>query len=254
MLNSIPLNIFGITGFIFPFIIFIGVGFTHMFLGFTLSAKKYNISYSEIEKIHYIMVASILVGFFFAAISSQIFIKTESIPLTTITVMPGFLAGVLFLILMIKIYKLNVIKWLNFLVPYWCFAHGWGRIGCFFGGCCHGKPTDSVLGVGFPPGSIPFIEYGPQNIHPTQLYESFILFLTGFVLLKCNDYYKFKIFIFLIVYGTSRFLIEFFRGDLRGEIVNLSYLSPSQFFSIIFITMGLSYLLILRKHKKNEFN
>ena len=78
MLNSIQLNILGITVFIYPFIIFIGVGFTHMFLGFTRSAKKHNISYSEIEKIHYIMVASILVGFFFAALSSQIFIKTES--------------------------------------------------------------------------------------------------------------------------------------------------------------------------------
>ena len=29
-------------------------------------------------------------------------------------------------------------------------AHAFGRVGCFFGGCCYGKPTDSFLGVNFP--------------------------------------------------------------------------------------------------------
>ena len=29
-------------------------------------------------------------------------------------------------------------------------GHSLGRVGCFFAGCCYGKPTDSWLGVKFP--------------------------------------------------------------------------------------------------------
>jgi hypothetical protein len=29
-------------------------------------------------------------------------------------------------------------------------AHAWGRVGCFFAGCCYGKETDFFLGVTFP--------------------------------------------------------------------------------------------------------
>ena len=43
-------------------------------------------------------------------------------------------------------------------------AHAFGRIGCFFAGCCYGKETDSFLGVQFPQLSHP--------VYPTQLYEA----------------------------------------------------------------------------------
>ena len=115
------------------------------------------------------------------------------------------------------------------------------------GGCCYGKPTDNILGIIFPPESIPYIEHGAQKLHPTQLYEAFILFFTGFFLLKINYFYRYRISIFLLVYGTTRFFIEFLRDDLRGEIGNFSLISPSQLFSIVFMFLGIIYLILLRK-------
>jgi prolipoprotein diacylglyceryltransferase len=31
-------------------------------------------------------------------------------------------------------------------MPGLVIAHAWGRLGCFMAGCCHGRPTASVLG------------------------------------------------------------------------------------------------------------
>ena len=253
MLNFVPINIFGIGGLIYPYTILIGVGFIHLFFGFTWSAQNKNIASTDIEKIQLILVFSVFFGFLGASIGSQLLIKDANVALTTVTVIPGFCTGVLFMIFAMKLYHLNIIKWLNILVPYWCFAHGWGRIGCFLGGCCYGKPTESIFGVSFPVGSIPFHEHGYQNLHPTQIYEALILFFIGLLLLKPN-FYRYRIVLFLVIYGTSRFFIEFLRDDIRGNIDFIYNLSPSQFFSIIYIFLGFLYLSTLFLNNKKSTN
>ncbi|MBQ2431188.1 MAG: prolipoprotein diacylglyceryl transferase, partial [Campylobacter sp.] len=47
--------------------------------------------------------------------------------------------------------------------------------------------------------------------------------------------------IYLIAYGVWRFFIEFARGDYRGSFI--PGLSPSQFWSIILVILGVAYLL-----------
>lgn len=81
-----------------------------------------------------------------------------------------------------------------------------GRLGCFFQGCCFGKPTSLPWGVNF-----------GDNIHrhPTQLYESlFMLIMFGY-LEKIKDRQDIKpgeLFNkLLLVYFSFRFLIEFIR-------------------------------------------
>lgn len=51
------------------------------------------------------------------------------------------------------------------LVPGALLGLGIGRIGCFLGGCCMGRPTDLPWGVVFP-------ELGPPPRHPLQLYSA----------------------------------------------------------------------------------
>lgn len=41
----------------------------------------------------------------------------------------------------------------NLLMPGIALGHAFGRVGCFFAGCCYGAVTDSALGVRFPAGS-----------------------------------------------------------------------------------------------------
>lgn len=45
-----------------------------------------------------------------------------------------------------------------------------GRVGCFLGGCCHGRPSDLPWAVGFRGGVYP----ASVPVHPTQLYEALV--------------------------------------------------------------------------------
>lgn len=124
-------------------------------------------------------------------------------------------------------------------------GHGFGRIGCFFAGCCHGKVTDSFLGVKFPNLAEP--------VHATQLYEAAFLFILFGVLtyLLLKKKFRHGMTVYLIAYGIFRFLNEFLRGDHRGELV--TGISPSQFWSLLFPVAGIAvFFLVRRLDKKKE--
>lgn len=78
--------------------------------------------------------------------------------------------------------KIPTLPMLDVMAIVTCIVHGFGRIGCFMSGCCHGQPTDSFLSVIF---TNPVCQAEPLNtpLHPTQLYESaFYFFLNGYSL------------------------------------------------------------------------
>ena len=121
-------------------------------------------------------------------------------------------------------------------------AHGIGRIGCFCAGCCYGIETDSWLGV-----QLPGMDH---KVYPTQLFEASFLIVLSIILLllaiKKDCVYNMPI--YLISYGIWRFLIEYIRGDYRGEF--LPGLTPSQFWSIIMFLVGVGYLIFLIVRQK----
>lgn len=116
-------------------------------------------------------------------------------------------------------------------------AHAFGRIGCFFAGCCYGKPTDSFLGVTFPGMKHP--------VHPTQLYESAFLFVLFAVciLLYLKKGFKHNLSLYLLAYGVFRFLNEFLRGDDRGAYI--LGMPPSQFWSIVMVVASVAVYFLL---------
>jgi len=82
-----------------------------------------------------------------------------------------------------------------------------GRVGCFLGSCCYGKPTHSPFGVDFGDG---------QRRHPTQLYEAVFALGLCWYFMRENAKHPapgvlFKR--FLLAYLTFRFLIEFLRVE-----------------------------------------
>jgi len=83
-----------------------------------------------------------------------------------------------------------------------------GRLGCFFRGCCYGKPTALPWGVDFGDG---------VSRHPTQIYESLFM-LVMFVYIEKIKNHKdimpgqlFKI--LMLAYFIFRFLIEYIRVE-----------------------------------------
>ena len=92
-------------------------------------------------------------------------------------------------------------------------AHGFGRIGCFFAGCCGGVETDAWFGIQFPGETHKEI--------PTQLFEAIFLFVISalMIVLYFKFAFKYNMAVYLMGYGMWRFIIEFFRNDDRGAFI-----------------------------------
>lgn len=136
---------------------------------------------------------------------------------------PGLAGGLLSLFIFTKRRKLPLLKILDFLSPSLSLAHSLGRIGCFFYGCCYGRPTKSFIGIKFPSES-PAGALGVRVI-PTQLISSFFLLVIFVILLflRNKKLSEGKIFFsYLGLYSAFRFIIEFYRGDCIGYFFNLS--------------------------------
>ena len=119
-------------------------------------------------------------------------------------------------------------------------AHGFGRIGCLMAGCCHGE----YLGSEFVVGGIKMegTTHGWGYYVPTQLYEA--LFLFGLFALLSVLYFKrvnFIMSVYLVAYAIWRIIIEFFRADMRGELIP-GTLSPSQWQSILFMIIAVAII------------
>ncbi|MCR5809598.1 MAG: prolipoprotein diacylglyceryl transferase [Clostridiales bacterium] len=122
-------------------------------------------------------------------------------------------------------------------VPTLPLAHAIGRMGCFCSGCCYGRATDSWIGMTFP-NSITGLAPNVRVI-PTQLIEAGInilifVFLLIFTAKRRKGYTT--LFVYVMLYGVMRFLLEFLRGDdIRGFLLGLS---TSQWISIGLIVLG----------------
>ena len=141
-------------------------------------------------------------------------------------------------------HKLPYLAFVDLFSPSLVLAHAFGRIGCFFAGCCYGMEYDCAISVVFPQGAV-----APAGVPllPTQLMESAFLFVLAFVLVRLLK--KEKLFgvvasWYMILYGAWRFAIEFFRDDERGFI---GALSTSQFISIFAVAAGILLLILVTK-------
>lgn len=130
--------------------------------------------------------------------------------------------------------KVKIYSRLCDLAPCIPAGHFFGRIGCFFGGCCYGVPTDGPFGVVFPEGSYAYKAYGNVAVHPTQLYEAAYLLVLFIFLITMGKKSAFPL--YLMLYGVGRYAIECFRGDDRGGL-GLP-ISPAQAVSLILFILG----------------
>ena len=121
-------------------------------------------------------------------------------------------------------------------------AHAFGRVGCFFYGCCYGRDSDAWCAVVFPKFSPSWYEHGQRmvSVLPTQLFEAAALLVLFAVLLAL--YLRFRrgtCAAYLIGYGVIRFCLEFARGDPRAAFWGLSI---GQVISIGLVLAGLALL------------
>ena len=161
----------------------------------------------------------------------------------------GSLAGGLLMVyLYCKKYGLPLRDMAMAVIPAIPLMHAFGRMGCFFAGCCYGIEYSGIFAIVFKNSAI-----APNGVplFPVQILESIInLVIFGILLLfqTKNTSYKRVTVLYLVMYCISRFFLEFFRGDsVRGMLWGFS---TSQWISMAVLAV-LSYFLVTgRIHKK----
>jgi len=120
----------------------------------------------------------------------------------------------------------DFLQWADLFAPWMSFGYAFGRVGCFFNGCCYGKECHLPWAVKFPAHMFviePFV-----SRHPTQIY-AFLGAIFTFLMLaiwsvkRKEKWEAFKntgfiFFAWLMLSGFFRFVIEFYRDDDRGPL------------------------------------
>src|SRR3954469_5050937 len=129
-------------------------------------------------------------------------------------------------------------------------GHVVGRFGCFFAGCCYGKPTSVPWAITFTDPYAASNVGTPLNVplHPTQLYEAgaeaIILVLLLATESRGKRYPGRTFWLYMLFYAISRYIIEMFRDDPRGTVMMFS---TSQFISVILAPLAVVMLVYLRR-------
>lgn len=229
----------------------LGVVLAFLLLYIYVRVKKVEYRFSDFLFLN--GVTSVAVGFVAAAAFQGLYHYLEDpsrgFSMTGgITFLGGLIGGVAFFLLMYllfrKRFETRLFQVLSALPCSILLGHAFGRVGCFFAGCCYGKATDSWLGVQFP--------HLPGPVHATQLYEAAVLFVLFGIctwLLFKKDF-RHNMSIYLIGYGCARFGLEYLRDDPRGQL--LGVFSPSQFWSLCMVALGIGLIFVTKRLWRNH--
>ncbi|MDE2028181.1 MAG: prolipoprotein diacylglyceryl transferase [Candidatus Omnitrophica bacterium] len=178
----------------------------------SLDAKQYNMS----QEAAYDLVFWCMIGGFLGARIFYIFLEWPYYMANPIEIpmiwqgglawQGGFIGGIASGLWFARRHKLSIRPVMDLTAPYIALGQSIGRIGCFFKGCCYGKPVSWGL----------YYPVHHARLFPTQLFECGMLFIIFLVLKAARQkpHAPGIIFAFyLLLAAMERFIVEFFRGD-----------------------------------------
>ncbi|MCK4943086.1 MAG: prolipoprotein diacylglyceryl transferase [Candidatus Aminicenantes bacterium] len=227
----------------------IGFAFTLAFLlGFLLALKEVRrreLNPDDFKKMFFLIILGAIIG-------GRLFFVFENVkyffdyPVEIFKVWKGgassyggFIGGFLLPFIYFKKNKLNFLSYADAVVPALCMGIFIKRIGCFLNWCCYGSAS-----------SLPWaINAGDFPRHPTQIYLALNGLILFFLFSKLKHKQKYSGWLLswcLIVYGASRFLIEFLR-DSERYLFNLTIAQWAS--GILF---ALACFFIMNKEKQTD--
>jgi phosphatidylglycerol:prolipoprotein diacylglycerol transferase len=246
VIGPIPIRMYGLM---------IGIGFL---LGITLAsrqAKKEGLNPERILDMGVYLLLAAIVGSRLLYVLTT-FQEFRANPLDVFAIWKGglvfyggLLAAVPTGIWYVRKHDLPVWLTADIMAPSIALGHAFGRLGCFFAGCCYGAPCTGPLCITFDdPHSL-----APLNtpLFPTQLMESggeFLIFGLLIALRSRKQFHGWLFGLYLILYAGLRFILEFFRGDaVRG--VYFGVVSTSQIIAVLIILAAVAGMMLGRKTK-----
>jgi len=163
----------------------------------------------------------------------------------------GLIAAVTVALVYIWRHRMPMWTTTDVFAPGIALGHVVGRLGCLLAGCCFGRPTSVPWAISFHDPNA-FATSGTPlgvSLHPTQLYEAgaealILAFLLAFER-RGRPFPGRTFWSYMLLYGVSRFIIEFYRGDPRGTVFDA--LSTSQFVSVILVPLSVIMLVLLSR-------
>ncbi|OQY04011.1 MAG: prolipoprotein diacylglyceryl transferase [Desulfobacteraceae bacterium 4572_123] len=228
---------------IYTYGFFVAMGFLAAIWFATREAKRYGVDHEKIMDLAFYILIAAIVGSRLAYVAT-VPGEFAANPLDMFKIWKGglvfyggFVGAMLTAIIYLRAKHLPIWKTGDIIAPALALGHSLGRIGCFSAGCCYGKTCELPWSITFhDPASL-----APINIplHPTQLYSSGSNLMIFLILLTFRRYRKFEgqiFWLYVLLYGIARSVIEMFRGDYRGGEI-MGVLSVSQ-------TVGCSLALV----------
>jgi phosphatidylglycerol:prolipoprotein diacylglycerol transferase len=249
--------LFRLGGFnVYSYGFFVALGFVAGVVLPGLRARKKGIPFERIVDLFFYSVLSAILGSRILFVLVNLDIYREN-PLAVFKIWEGGLVFYGGLVLAIGV-SLAYMKWHR--LPIWKFADlfspsialglFFGRIGCFFAGCCYGKETFLFWGVTF--RDMNSLARLNVPLHPTQLYEAASSLAIFFFLdrLEGKKTFDGQVFwFFLLLYSTARFFIEILRDDPRGFLFG-EMLSTSQGIGILLAMISIFMLFCLERMQR----
>jgi len=163
----------------------------------------------------------------------------------------GLIAAVTVALVYIRRHRMPMWTTTDVFAPGIALGHVVGRLGCLLAGCCFGRPTSVPWAISFHDPNA-FATSGTPlgvSLHPTQLYEAgaealILVFLLALER-RGRPFPGRTFWSYMLLYGISRFIIEFYRGDPRGTVFDA--LSTSQFVSVILVPLSVVMLVLLSR-------
>ena len=200
-------------------------------------AKRYEM---KAESVLDLAILCVVMGFlgakvFFVILSWKQFLAD---PLSVLgssgfVVYSGIIFGVVSALIYCKIKDIRFFTYFDLLAPSVALAQAFGRLGCFFAGCCYGKETSLPIGIVFPENS-----FAPAGVP---------LLPTQFVLIRMTGKMRYQGDVgalYLMLYGIGRFCVEFLRTNEQGGLFGLT---TAQLISIVFMIVS---ILLFARNKR----
>ncbi|MDZ7640015.1 MAG: prolipoprotein diacylglyceryl transferase [Bryobacterales bacterium] len=158
----------------------------------------------------------------------------------------GVLAGFAFFVWYMRKNKLPFAQAADCLAPGLAIGHAFGRLGCFFGGCCFGESCPRPWAVTYTNADVREFSNVPLHVplHPTQIYEAVTEFAIFFLLIALFGKLRTPgriLGLFLVLSSLGRFIVEFFRAHDVGNPAGTA-LSTAQWTALGLMALGAWFL------------
>jgi phosphatidylglycerol:prolipoprotein diacylglycerol transferase len=158
----------------------------------------------------------------------------------------GFICAFAVALLYMRRQRLAALLTMDVFAPGVALGQSIGRLGCFAAGCCWGRECNLPWGVRFRSDEAAPVPLGVK-LHPVQLYESAAdLLIFAFLYKRASKKAGSGeiIGLYLVLYSTARFIIEFFRVHEQSLVGPFSI---TQWIALALLALGIG-ILVFRKH------